>query len=391
MIQAEQFVEQARILGYDFYTGVPCSFLTPFINYTIGDSKLDYVSSANEGDAMATAAGATLGGRRAIVMMQNSGLGNAINPLTSLLHTFRIPVLVIVTLRGDPELGDEPQHILMGQATPGLFELLDVPWEYFPSEPEQIAAVLSRAQAYMADTNRPYALIMRKGCVAPYALPKAKPIVAERTGLNAQDCAPSIPLQKKLTRQQVLQRIVDSTDISQTVIIATTGYAGRELFSLDDRPNHLYMVGSMGCAPALGLGLAMARPDLRVVVIDGDGASLMRMGNYATLGAYAGGNLTHIVLDNEVHDSTGAQATVSAGVSFAGIARSCGYPVVIEGDNLDVVDEVLSDKNMLGPRFAHIKIRPGAPDNLPRPTHSPEQITQRLMQHIGAHLSFATC
>ncbi|MCA8967580.1 MAG: phosphonopyruvate decarboxylase, partial [Planctomycetes bacterium] len=134
MIHARDFVDAARARGFDFYAGVPCSFLTPFINYVIGDATLDYVSAANEGDAVAIAAGATLGGRRGVAMMQNSGLGNAVSPLTSLTWTFRIPILVVCTHRGAPGVADEPQHELMGTITERLFETMDVPWLGFPRE-----------------------------------------------------------------------------------------------------------------------------------------------------------------------------------------------------------------------------------------------------------------
>src|SRR5699024_1915951 len=145
------------------YAGVPCSFLTPFINYVIGNNDLTYISSANEGDAVALAAGAYLGGQPAIAMMQNSGLGNAINPLTSLTHIFHIPLLLIITLRGDPNLQDEPQHGLMGRITGPLLEAMEIPWEYFPLESNQIRPALERANQYLRETERPYAFIMRKG------------------------------------------------------------------------------------------------------------------------------------------------------------------------------------------------------------------------------------
>lgn len=383
MIRAQQFVEPARELGFDWYAGVPCSFLTPFINYTINDSGLSYISSANEGDALAVAAGAVIGGKRAVVMMQNSGLGNAVNPLTTLAHVFRIPVLVIVTLRGDPKLKDEPQHKLMGRITGVLLEAMEVPWEYFP-DADDIEAALHRAQQYMARERRPYAFIMRKGAVTSYAqppawrktvTPRAQPSLTSPFSRLSEEC---------LSRTEALRRIVELTNETDTVVIATTGYTGRELFALADRPNHFYMVGSMGCASSLGLGLAMVRPDLRVVVIDGDGAALMRMGNFATLGAYGGPNLVHILLDNEVHDSTGGQATVSAGVAFAKIAEACGYPVALQGDDLSLLDTLFAGHPGSGPRFAHLKIRPGAPNDLPRPTLTPAEVCRRLMSHIGS-------
>jgi phosphonopyruvate decarboxylase len=383
VIQAEQFVEAGRRRGLEWYAGVPCSFLAPFINCVINDDRLTYVSSVNEGDALATAAGAVIGGRRAGVMMQNSGLGNAVNPLTSLAYVFRIPLLLICTLRGDPEFKDEPQHVLMGRITGRLFETMEVPWELFPAEAAEIEPVLDRAEEYFAKDRRPYALIMRKGSVAPHPLRK-ETVSQRRQGDRGTERFYSGKDDARPTRNQALRRIIELSPEKGTVVVATTGYTGRELFALNDRANQLCMVGSMGCASSLGLGLALARPDLRVIVIDGDGAALMRMGNFATIGAYAGPNLIHIVLDNEAHDSTGAQGTVSAQVSFAGIAAACGYRVVMEGDDLALLDALFAGPSGSGPRFGHLKIRPGTIQGLPRPTVSPREALERLMAHIGS-------
>jgi phosphonopyruvate decarboxylase len=146
MIEAREFVEAARTEGFTRYTGVPCSFLTPFINYVINDNSLSYVSSANEGDALATAAGAAIGGERSIVMMQNSGLGNAVSPITSLAWVFRIPMIIITTHRGAPGVKDEPQHELMGKITGELLDIMQMPWEIFPSEAVDIEPALARAR-----------------------------------------------------------------------------------------------------------------------------------------------------------------------------------------------------------------------------------------------------
>jgi phosphonopyruvate decarboxylase len=156
------------------------------------------------------------------------------------------------------------------------------------------------------------------------------------------------------------------------VVIATTGYIGRELAALADRANQLYMVGSMGCASSLALGVALARPDLRVVAVDGDGAALMRMGNFATLGAYAGENLVHVVLDNGMHESTGGQPTVSRAISFAGVAAACGYGPGARGRRPGRADEFFAPGRVRGPRFAALRIRPGA-DARAAPEARPEQ------------------
>lgn len=381
MIQAEEFVEAARRLGFKRYTGVPCSFLTPFINYVINADDLEYISSSNEGDALATAAGAAIGGERSVVMMQNSGLGNAVSPITSLAWVFRIPVLIISTHRGAPGVKDEPQHELMGQITGKLFDAMQILWEPFPDETALIEPALQRALNHMQKENRPYGFIMQKGTVAKHPLKKdSVPRITNRMTQRKHFASKS---DKGLTRGSVLQHIIDLSPESETVIIATTGYTGRELFALSDRANHLYMVGSMGCASSLGLGLALARPDLQIVIIDGDGAALMRMGNFSTIGTYGGPNLIHLLLDNEAHDSTGAQATVSGNVQFAGIASACGYAVAYDGDDLNLIDELFSMKKVTGPRFGHLKIKTGTMENLPRPDVKPPEVLRRLMQHIG--------
>lgn len=383
MIEAAQFVEAARARGFDSYAGVPCSYLTPFINYVLQDPQLHYVSAANEGDAVALVAGATLGGRRGIAMMQNSGLGNAVSPLTSLTWTFRLPQLLIVTWRGQPGVADEPQHALMGPITPAMLDTMEIPWELFPTEAEAIGPALDRAIAYMDETGRPYALVMQKGSVASYPLQAGerpvRPAAAAVRTLRSGVAADAWP-----TRQDALARVIARTPVESTVVLASTGFCGRELYALDDRANQLYMVGSMGCVTTLALGLALARPDLHVVAVDGDGAALMRMGAFATLGAYGPANLTHVLLDNGAHESTGGQATVSPHVSFAGVAAACGYAAAFEGDTVDVIDAALDARDVNGVRFACLSIRTGVPDGLPRPTVTPVDVKTRLMRHIGA-------
>lgn len=381
MIEAQDFVDVARAAGYTSYAGVPCSFLTPFINFVINDERLSYISSANEGDAVATASGAAVGGQRSIVMIQNSGLGNTVSPLTSLNYVFRIPLLLICTHRGAPGLKDEPQHELMGRITGSLLETMAIPWEPFPSEPGAIRAAWDRARAFIEREERPYAFVMRRGTVAVYSLdPQRKPPRAIVPGTQVE----MVRKQPRPSRSEVLHRVLECTPVEGTVIIATTGYTGRELYALADRPNQLYMVGSMGCASSFGLGLALARPDLRVIILDGDGAALMRMGNLATIGAYGGSNLIHIVLDNEAHDSTGAQATVSANVSFAKIAQACGYGGSFAGDQPDVIEALFDAVPEGKPLFCHVKIRTGALPGLPRPAVAPSEVVRRLMSHIGS-------
>tara|TARA_B100000929_G_scaffold107432_1_gene85019 strand:+ start:2831 stop:3985 length:1155 start_codon:yes stop_codon:yes gene_type:complete len=381
LIEAKDFIEAARKLGFVRYTGVPCSFLTPFINYVINDNSLEYVSSSNEGDALATTSGSVIGGQRSIVMMQNSGLGNAISPITSLSHVFKIPFIIIVTHRGQPGVKDEPQHELMGKITKDLFDIMEIPSETFPNVKKAIIPALERAEEYMSKEQRPYAFIMSKGTVAPQELDNQllNNIAKRKNEIHSL-------FSKKVTsldRNTVLRRIIKNSPKDKTILIATTGYTGRELFSIEDRDNHIYMVGSMGCASSFGLGLALARPDLKTIVIDGDGAGLMRMGNFSTIGTYAGNNLIHILLDNEVHDSTGAQSTVSKNIDFSMIAKACGYSTIFSGNKIELIDELFLTEKNEGPIFGHLKICSGTIENLPRPNIRPDQILRRMMRHIN--------
>jgi len=378
MIQANDFIEPAGALGFRHWSGVPCSFLTPFINAVISDPEMSYLPAANEGDAVAAASGAALAGQRSVAMMQNSGLGNAVSPLSSLNWVFRIPVLLIVTLRGEPGLQDEPQHELMGQITANILEELQIPWDWFPRSADEVEGALTVATWNMDRSGLPYAFIMRKGSVARSELRSTWRPATQPSPFGTEDFRPGEP---ELTREQALSAVVEQTAVEDTVVIGTTGYTGRELFAIADRPNHLYMVGSMGCASSLGLGLSQALPNRRIMVLDGDGAALMRMGNLATIGACGGENFHHLLLDNAVHESTGGQATVSSAISFAGVARACGYRQAAEGLGSADLDRFLN--NRLGPALLQLKTRRGVPEGLPRPDVSPRQVRQRLMRHLG--------
>lgn len=377
MIQASQFVERAKHLGFDFWAGVPCSYLTPFINYTIGDTGLTYISAANEGDAVAVASGAVLGGHRAVAMMQNSGLGNAVSPLTSLNHVFQIPVLLIITLRGEPGKPDEPQHELMGQVTQQLLETMGIPWSWFPEQEKDIEGALHSAVSHMDASGRPYALVMRKGAVAPYSLEQNSGFQNQAGNIHG---GTSVTAPESPSRQAVLRDLVANTDVNKTVLIASTGFTGRELYAIEDRPNHLYMVGSMGCASSLGLGLSMVRPDKKVIVVDGDGAALMRMGNFATVGAYAASNFYHLLLDNQVHESTGGQATVSSAVDFPAIATACGYRNVYPSGSIERLPDFLESDS---PAFMYMRTQRGVPDGLPRPAIKPVDVARRLIRNMN--------
>lgn len=378
MIGADDFLAPARKAGFDFFTGVPCSLLTPLINRVIGDKRLTYVAAASEGEAVGIAAGAWLAGHKTVVMCQNSGLGNTVNPLTSLNFPFRIPTLLIVTWRGGPGIEDEPQHELMGEITPALLDVLRIPRLPFPSRKEDAAAALAEADSVMKRDGLPFAFIMQKGDVASEPL-DAAPTVPLHHGhsTDLRDGGDALP-----SRMHALERLL--AEIPDTAaIIATTGKCGRELFTLADRPRHFYQVGSMGCAAASGLGVALnvRRP---VVVLDGDGAILMKMGSLATIGAYAPRNLIHIILDNGAYDSTGGQPTVSANVDFAAIAMACGYGGAFSCDSLKGFAEALTQTlTTPGPHLIHMRISLGSMAELGRPSVKPFEVARRFKAFLA--------
>ncbi|MBI5689753.1 MAG: phosphonopyruvate decarboxylase [Verrucomicrobia bacterium] len=382
MLPAATFLDLCHARGVSFISGTPCSYLKPLINAAIDDARFVFRDAVNEGDAVAMAAGAVLAGRRALVMFQNSGLGNAVNALTSLCHPFRVPVLLVVTHRGEPGgEPDEPQHAQMGRITTALLDTMEIPWARFPDEAAAAPAALDRALAGLAE-GRPFAFVMSKDAVAPHALRRRPPADApgERR-ISFREELQRAPAER-MTRTDALRAMVAARD-PREVLIATTGYTGRELYALGDEPWNLYVVGSMGSASALGLGLALHTPR-RVTVIEGDGAVLMRLGNLATLGAYAPPQLLHVVLDNESHDSTGGQATVSRGVALAAVAQACGYRRVGSIDEPAALVAALAGARKDGPAFLHVRIRPGAPEKLPRPKVTPAEVFARLQRWLAA-------
>jgi phosphonopyruvate decarboxylase len=383
MIAADDFLGPAREHGFSFYTGVPCSFLTPLINRVISDRLLDYVGATSEGEAVAIAAGAWLAGRQTVVMCQNSGLGNAVNPLTSLNFPFRIPTLLVVTWRGQPGLKDEPQHVLMGQITSLLLETLRIPHGDFPNSMDDVAPILARVMANITGNELPFGLIMAKGSVQDGELqqnPASSRQRGRREDLRVQSDRPA----RIAVLERVLALVPDAAGI-----VATTGKTGRELFTLADRKQHLYLVGSMGCASGLALGIAL-NSRRRIIVLDGDGAALMKLGTLATIGAYAPGNLVHVILDNGVHDSTGGQATVSPMVDFVDAALACGYARAWSCDSLDGFDRAFRESldNAGGPALIHIRIRPGSLEKLGRPTVPPYEVARRFKAFLAEDEGF---
>tara|TARA_Y100000590_G_scaffold25772_1_gene29118 strand:+ start:270 stop:1424 length:1155 start_codon:yes stop_codon:yes gene_type:complete len=378
MISAEDFILKAKDKGFDLYSGVPCSYLKPFINYIITSDKISYIPAASEGDAIGIAAGSYLGGRNSVVMLQNSGLGNTVNPITSLLQTFKIPILVIVTLRGDPGRPlDEPQHQLMGKITTDLLELMELDWGWFPETNEDLELQLDKAYSSINQNKKSFVMVMKKGSVEPYELKKEK----TQNNRHNQTVDDFIDVATEVNRNQVLQSISEHST-SQDLIIATTGYTGRELYSIKDQPNNFYMVGSMGCAIDIGLGLALSRPEYRIIVIDGDGSLLMRLGALTTVGYESPKNLIHLVLDNGTYESTGSQETVSQFVDFKSIALASNYTRSFSTNSITLLERIIGAQYE-GTTFIHFPISSKVKSNLPRPKIKPHEVTERFRNYLG--------
>ncbi|MGW2812595.1 phosphonopyruvate decarboxylase [Streptomyces sp. NPDC001415] len=353
--------------GFGPFTGVPCSFLGPVITCLEAEHPQDYVIAANEGEAVAIAAGARLAGRRPVVILQNSGLGNTVNPLTSLCHTLRLPVLLFVTWRGRPGNPDEPQHELMGEITPSLLTTMGIRNELLPDDQARLAERLDAADEHMTATGLPFAFIVPKGAIAPYPKP-AEPSTS----------GPGLML-----RAAAISEVVGAMD-PRTLLVATTGKTARELERDFDRPENLYVVGSMGCASSVALGVALHTEGRPVAVLDGDGAALMRLEAMATIGRQRHTSLTHILLDNEAYESTGGQPTASAGVDFCAIATACGYRATYDVSDADGLrDAVRRAQQDGGPQLIRVRIAPGSDPRLGRPALRPPQSATRFMEAVS--------
>lgn len=371
MIDPRGWTEVALRGGANLWSGVPCSYLKSLIDCVIAHPQLHYVGATNEGDAVAIAAGAWLAGGLGVTLLQNSGLGNAVNPLTSLLQPFSIPMLLLVTWRGQPGgPPDEPQHELMGQITPGMLDLMQIPWELLPEDSAAAEASLASTLQRCQEEQRCRALLIPAGRFAP------QPVTAPLPELPRTAPGSLPPSKPTVRRAEVLSALLDLWNEGD-LVVATTGYTGRELYALKDRAQQLYLVGSMGCASSVGLGLALGAPHRTVWVLDGDGAALMRMGALATLGYFRPNNLVHVLLDNQCHESTGAQATVSGSVDFCAVAAACGYPGVMRWNETGQVQRPRSELT-----FVHCPILPGTRKDLPRPQVTPRQVARRFREAV---------
>lgn len=384
-MQIDAFGDILKLHGIRHGAGVPCSFFTPLVNYMTVDPGLDYVSATSEGEAVAIAAGMTTAGRPAFALMQNSGLGNAVNPITSLLYIYQIPVVLLVSHRGEPGIPDEPQHELMGRITEDLSRLCALRTHVL--DPERFAETLSLARR----DGVPAAWICRKDALE--GGPKAPPLELRVTS-TARAPAGVGEHRPTCTREDALRALVPLLDDGirsghAPAVISTTGKLSRELYELNDREhdkrNRFYMVGSMGCAAGFGLGVAHAQPARPVVVLDGDGALLMKLGTLATTGFLGPRNYHHVVLDNGAHESTGGQPTPSPAVDFALVALACGYRDAQTVAGVDAAHAALARQlAMPGPTLLRVVIRTGSRKDLGRPNLAPRDGWRRFVAYLAS-------
>lgn len=353
MIEPSLFVDRLRKSGVDFFTGVPDSLLKSFCAYLTDTSGDSHVIAANEGGAVALASGHYLAtGHPALVYMQNSGQGNAVNPLVSLADpdVYSIPMILLVGWRGQPGVHDEPQHVKQGKITLSLFETMGIPTQILPSDDQWRNVVIASVQQAIAE-SRPVALVVPKGTFGEYTL-KTK---------NADISS--------VKRESAIEEILDSLP-SDAVVVSTTGMISREVYEIRERRGQSHgqdflTVGSMGHASQIAFGVANAKPKRPVYCLDGDGASIMQMGNMAIVGQSGCTNLTHIVFNNAAHDSVGGQPTVGGSIDLTAIANACGY-------------------NRSGaPTFREIKVAKGARADLGRPKETPQMCKKAFMEMLA--------
>ncbi len=368
-MQIDAFGKILKAQGIRSGAGVPCSYFKPLVNYMGADPELDYLPAASEGEAVAIAAGMVTAGLPAFCLMQNSGLGNAVNPLTSLVYVYQMPLVVLVSQRGQPGRPDEPQHELMGQVTKELSELCGLRTHLL--EPESFAAELEAAVADQAAAS----WICRKGTLEGGP---AAPPAAIQVQTSAVSGPPARTYRAATTRERLLSSILPLINQRRPATVSTTGKLSRELYELDDREhdqsNRFYMVGSMGGAAGFGLGIARAQPDREVLVLDGDGAVLMKMGTLATAGMLSPRKFHHVVFDNGAYESTGGQITASHGVDLALVALACGYQRADTTDNDRELVELLNEHfETDGPTFLRVLTRVGSRPDLGRPSLKPRE------------------
>ncbi len=370
MLQPQAFVESLAEQGIDFFTGVPDSLLADFCAYVDDQGGPDkHLIAANEGNAVAVAAGYYMASNKyAAVYLQNSGLGNTINPLTSIAdkEVYSTPMLLIVGWRGEPDVKDEPQHVKQGRITPAQLDLLEIPYQVVSSASDaQELALWAKQQ--LDSTQAPVALLVKKGAFASYKSTR-------QPHTNWQ-----------LGREHALEILLPL--IGDACVVSTTGKTSREVFDLrvkqQQEQRDFLTVGGMGHTLSIALGVAMGKPEKQVVCIDGDGSALMHLGAFPITGAVAPSNLVHVLLNNAAHESVGGQPTVANQVNFKSIALASGYKAYELAETeqqLQASWEKLSQQ--AGPVMLEVRIATGSRANLGRPTSTPAQNKQAFMQWV---------
>ena len=334
-VDVGEFVNELRSAGVSLFTGVPDSLLKSFCAYVTDTCGENHVIVANEGGAVGWAAGHYLAtGNPALVYMQNSGQGNAVNPLASLADpdVYAIPMVLLVGWRGEPGVKDEPQHVKQGKVTLPLFETLGIPTEVLPDD-ETIVLELTRKMVERAKSeSRPVALVVRKGLFAEYKLQNKEADIAS------------------VRREDAIEGVLRSLP-DDAVVVSTTGMISREVYETrerlgQDHSRDFLTVGSMGHAIMIALGIAKAQPKRKVYCLDGDGAGIMHLGNMAIAGQSGCSNLTHIVLNNSAHDSVGGQPTVGGKIDFEKIAEESGYNLLQSPQDQYVGNRPLGDEEI---------------------------------------------
>lgn len=373
MISPVFFVNTLKSFGIDFYAGVPDSLLKSICAYISDniDSRHNIIA-ANEGAAVGIVTGYHLAtGKTGVVYMQNSGEGNAVNPLASLTdkEVYHIPMLLLIGWRGRPGVPDEPQHVKQGKITTGLLNVLGINYEVLSKE-ENIAAIqIAKAATAIRQNRDVFALVVEKDTFEPYTLMKE-----ERNKLT-------------MSREDAIRTVAAALG-PKDVIVSTTGMISRELFEYrtacgQGHERDFLTVGSMGHASQIALGIALEKPDRRIWCFDGDGATLMHMGSLAIVAAQAPVNLVHVVFNNGAHDSVGGQPTVGLKINLSGVAEAVGYKNVYSVDCKESLEKVLDDVIAAdGPLLLEVKVRKGNRKDLGRPTTTPVQNKEALMKFL---------
>ncbi len=373
MIRPENFYQWLSNNQVDFFCGVPDSLLKDICAYITDTAPAqNHVITANEGNAIALAAGYHMAtGNTPLVYMQNSGIGNAVNPLLSLTdkHVYNIPVLLLIGWRGEPGIKDEPQHVTQGEVTLDLLKIMQIPYVILSTEENEAKEQVQQAVSVVKSTNQPFALVVRKGIFDAYKIK------------NIQE----FPFE--LSREDAIKQIVNKMDDSE-VIVSTTGKTSRELFEYRKELNQAHFsdfltVGCMGHANQIALGIAISKPDKNVFCIDGDGALLMHMGSLAINGKMAPQNYIHIIINNGAHESVGGQPTVGFDLDIPALALACNYKTALSVSNSTELDNALESLHAEAcPALIEVKVRMGSRDNLGRPTIKPIDNKKDFMKNL---------